>query len=86
MGGVATSRPGDRGGTKPSGGGPVTLVELKVLLCELDDRALRLHESEGKMAAGGRWAQRREFREQRHRLEIRIAGVQRRIRAMEATW
>lgn len=83
MGRVEESRAGDRGGTKPRDGSPLTLVELRVLQCELEERGRVLLETEQRLAGSGRWAQRREYREQRHRVEVRKAEVERRLRTME---
>ncbi len=62
----------------------MTLVELKVLRCELAERIRELQESEARHGRTGRWNLRRETKDQRHRKETLLADVERRIRAMEA--
>ena len=62
----------------------MTLVELKVTRCELEERVSQLKEAEARHAGMGRWNLRREAKAQRHRAELRLAEVERRIRAMEA--
>lgn len=58
------------------------MVELKVLRCELAERIATLKEKEGHHAHTGRWNLRRELKEQRHRAEVRLAEVERRLEAM----
>lgn len=83
MGLFKASRAGNLRGAESPGGGPVTLVELKVVRYELEDREKTLLEHEKRAAAGNQWAQRRDLREQRHHVELRRAEIERRIRAME---
>lgn len=61
----------------------LTLVELKVTRCELEERIRDLREKEERFARVGRWNVRRELREQRHRAEVRLAEIDRAVRAQE---
>lgn len=61
----------------------MTPVELKVLRCELVERIGVLKERAERSGRAGRWNVRKELREQCHRAEVRLAEVDRRLRALE---
>ena len=62
----------------------LTLIELKVLRCELEERIRDLRAKEERFGRTGRWNVRRELKEQRHRAETRLGEVERALRGMEA--
>ena len=65
-------------------GAGLTLVELKVARCEPEERIRDLRDKEALFGRQGRWNVRRELKEQRHRAEVRVAEVERALRAAEA--
>lgn len=85
MGRFGKGRAGDLRRAEPAGGSGVTLVELKVLRYELEERVRELRKAEARHGRTGRWNLRRESKEQRHRKETLLADVERRIKAMEAS-
>lgn len=85
MGRLGKGGAGDLRRAEPVVGAGVTLVELKVARCELAERIEQLKENEQKFAGMGRWNLRRETKDQRHRKELLLAEVDRRIAAMEAS-
>lgn len=83
MGGERAGRARDRRGAHQVPGDGLTLVELKVAACELEERIRDLRAKEERFGRTGRWNVRRELKDQRHRAEMRLAEVERAIRRME---
>lgn len=83
VGGIRAGRGRDRRGAHAVIGAGLTLIELKVAACELEERIRDLREKEERFGRTGRWNVRRELKEQRHRAEMRLAEVERAVRARE---
>lgn len=83
MGGERAGRGRDRRGAHAVIGEGLTLVELKVAACELEERIRDLRAKEERFGRTGRWNVRRELKDQRHRAEVRHAEIERAIRAQE---
>jgi hypothetical protein len=84
MGGVRAGRGRDRRGAHAVIGEGLTLIELKVLRFELEERIRDLREKEERFGRVGRWNVRRELKEQRHRAETRLGEVERALARLEA--
>lgn len=83
VGAVGEGGGGARGGLEPGAGSGLTLVELKVLRCELADKEQSLYDSEKRLCRAGRWGRGREVRKNRLVVSRRRHEVESRIRSME---
>lgn len=84
VGGVGEGGAGNLRRAEPGARTGLTLVELKVTLCELEERARCLADAESRASKGQRWAKRTEIRHQAERVADRIAEVRGRIAQAEA--
>jgi len=84
MGGERAGRGRDRRGAHAVIGEGLTLIELKVLRFELEERIRDLREKEERFGRVGRWNVRRELKDQRHRAETRLGEAERALARLEA--